>query len=90
MFKQKSLKLKNTDELFEYGKKLGAFPAKSRLLPSGIHADQWVYGPDEVLPRVIEVERSIRQSQLWWVALFSAIGSILSGLAALLAVLFVG
>jgi hypothetical protein len=41
----------------------------------------------ELQRRVIEAERSIRESRLWKVALISAIASVLSALAALLAVL---
>ena len=41
----------------------------------------------ELQRRVIEVERSIRESRLWKVALISAIASMLSAAAALLAVL---
>ncbi len=41
----------------------------------------------ELQRRVIETERSIRESKLWEIALISAIASMASALAALLAVL---
>jgi hypothetical protein len=41
----------------------------------------------ELQKRVIEVERSIRESRLWKLALISAIASVASAAAALLAVL---
>jgi hypothetical protein len=42
----------------------------------------------ELQKRVIEAERSIRESRLWLIALISAIASVLSALTALLAVVF--
>ncbi|MBI5025564.1 MAG: hypothetical protein HZC12_02315 [Nitrospirae bacterium] len=41
----------------------------------------------ELQKRVIEAERSIRESRLWKLALISAIASVISAAAALLAVL---
>jgi hypothetical protein len=41
----------------------------------------------ELQRRVIEAERSIRESRLWLIALISAIASVVSALAALLAIL---
>jgi len=41
---------------------------------------------DEVIRRIQEAARSIRESRLWWIALFSAIASALSALAAWFAV----
>ena len=41
----------------------------------------------ELQKRVIEAERSIRESRLWKLALISAIASVASAMAALLAVL---
>jgi len=40
----------------------------------------------ELQKRVIEAERSIRESKLWMIALISAIASVVSALTALLAV----
>ena len=40
----------------------------------------------ELQKRVIEAERSIRESKYWLIALISAIASVISALAALLAV----
>jgi hypothetical protein len=41
---------------------------------------------DEIIRRIQEAARSIRESRLWWIALASAIASALSALAAWFAV----
>ena len=41
----------------------------------------------ELQSRIINVQRSIRERGLWWIALFSAISSLLSALAAWTAIL---
>ena len=41
---------------------------------------------DEIIRRIQEAARSIRESRLWWIALVSAIASALSALAAWFAV----
>ena len=41
----------------------------------------------ELQSRIINAQRSLRESRLWWIALFSAIASILSALASWTAVL---
>ena len=40
----------------------------------------------EIQHRVIEAERSIRESRMWWLAVLSAIASIISAIVALIAV----
>jgi hypothetical protein len=42
---------------------------------------------DEVIRRILEMARNIRDSHLWWIALISAAASTLSALAAWCAVL---
>lgn len=42
----------------------------------------------ELQRRLIETERSLRESRLWWIALISAIASALSAAIALLAFLY--
>jgi len=42
----------------------------------------------ELQSRIINAQRSIRESRLWWVAVFACISSVLSALAAWMAVLF--
>lgn len=41
----------------------------------------------ELQNRIINVQRSIREGRLWWIALFSAISSVISALAAWTAIL---
>ena len=41
----------------------------------------------ELQNRIINTQRSIREGRLWWIALISAISSLLSALAAWMAVL---
>lgn len=42
---------------------------------------------DEIIRRIQEAARSIRESRLWWIAVIAAIASVLSALAAWSAVL---
>jgi len=42
---------------------------------------------DEIIRRIQEAARSIRESRLWWIALISAAASVISALAAWSAVL---
>ncbi len=41
----------------------------------------------ELQSRIINVQRSIREGRLWWIAFISAIGSVFSALAAWTAIL---
>jgi hypothetical protein len=41
----------------------------------------------ELQSRIINVQRSIREGRLWWIALISTVGSLLSALAAWIAIL---
>ena len=43
---------------------------------------------EEVVRRIQEAARSLREARLWWVAVFSAIASVISSLAAWTAVVF--
>lgn len=44
--------------------------------------------PDsELQRRIIEVERSIRENRLWWIAVISTIASVISAATAIVAVL---
>ena len=43
---------------------------------------------EEVVRRIQEAARSIREARLWWIAVFSAIASVISSLAAWAAVIF--
>ena len=42
----------------------------------------------ELQRRVIEVERSIRENRLWWIALISALASVISASTAIIMVLY--
>lgn len=67
---------------------------KQRCKDLGIDTTKVVYqsghsieaGDEELQRRLIETERSIREHKLWIVALFSAIASMLSAVAAWVAV----
>ena len=88
MRKPKSLRCDTVDELFEYGQSIGAFGQFEDLaLDVSVSPENIYLNRHEMLPRVMEVEREIRQDRLWIIALCSAVASILSAAAALLGVL---
>ncbi len=66
--------------LREFAMKLGC-SLFSTYTPDGKHIEE------EVIRRIQETARSIRESRLWLIALISAIASVFSALAAWLAVL---
>jgi type IV secretory pathway component VirB8 len=74
-------KLLEGKALEERAKELGCYFSgpDTIMLPVG---SDW-----ELQRRVIEAERSIRESRLWIVALISAIASVVSALTAIIAVL---
>jgi len=43
---------------------------------------------DELIRRIQEADRSIRDSRLWWIAAISAIASVISALAAWAAIIY--
>ena len=78
-------KILNGEELIKRAEELGIDISGSPITQSvsGRHkqADE-----HEIQRRVIEAERSIRESRLWWLAVLSAIASIISAITALVAV----
>jgi hypothetical protein len=79
-------RLLDGEELVQYARKLGVdIVGELRTQSSSGRAPQ---APDyELQRRVIEVERGIRESRLWIVALISMIVSVLSTVIALVAVM---
>jgi len=78
------MSIKDSDKreitLREFAMELGC-SLSSTYTPDGKHIEE------EVIRRIQEAARSIRESRLWLIALISGIASIFSALAALLAVL---
>jgi hypothetical protein len=78
-------KLLQGDALEERARQLGVDIAGDPITrsASGTHARA---SDREIQRRVAEAERGIRESRLWWLALISAIGSVVSAATALIAV----
>lgn len=79
---QKIMKLKSKEReiaLREYAQELGC-SLSSTYTSDSKHLEE------EVVRRIQEVSRSIRESRLWWIAIVSAVASAFSALAAWLAV----
>ena len=66
--------------LREYAQEIGC-SVSSSYTSEGKHLEE------EMVRRIHESIRSIRESRLWWIAVLSAIASVLSALAAWMAVL---
>ena len=78
-------KLLQGDALEERARQLGVDIAGDRITrsASATHARASYH---EIQRRVAEAERGMRESRLWWLALISAIGSVVSAATALIAV----
>lgn len=79
---QKIMKLQPTDReiaLREFAQELGCSLASS-YTSDGKHLEE------EIVRRIQEALRSIRESRLWWIAFISASASVFSALAAWFAV----
>lgn len=68
--------------LREFAQELGC------SLSSTYSGDGSKHREDEVLRRIQEAARSMREARLWWIAVISAIASVISSLAAWTAVIF--
>jgi hypothetical protein len=81
----KTILLKQPDEREVELRKLAAELGCSLSSTYGGDGDKHL--EEEVIRRIQEAARSIRESRLWWIALFSAVASAISALAAWCAVL---
>lgn len=79
-------KLLQGEQLVEKAKQLGVDIQGERLYQSSSGREK-IASDYELQRRIIETERSIRESKLWLVALISAIASVVSAIVALVAVL---
>lgn len=79
-------KILEGDALEQRARQLGV-DIQGELLTQSSSGRQRRYSDYELQRRVIEAERSIRESRLWKLALISAIASVISAAAALVAVL---
>ena len=57
-------------------------------LSSTYTSDGTKHMEDEIIRRIQEADRSIRESRLWWIAAISAVAAVFSAMAAWLAVYF--
>jgi hypothetical protein len=79
-------KLLQGEQLVEKAKQLGVDIQGEYLYQSSSGREK-IASDYELQRRIIETERSIRESKLWLVALISAIASVVSAIVALVAVL---
>ncbi|MGA7578082.1 MAG: hypothetical protein ACLQUW_03360 [Desulfobaccales bacterium] len=80
-------KILEGDELEQRARQLGVDTKGDPITPNSYSGRHKRASDFELQRRVIEVERSFRESRLWKLALISAIASLASAAAALLAVL---
>lgn len=78
-------KILEGDALEQHARKLGV-DIQGDLITQSSSGRQKRASDYELQRRVIEAERSIRESKLWQLALISAIASVVSAVAALLAI----
>ena len=87
IFKSLSMKkLLQGEQLVERAKQLGVDIQGEHLYQSSSGREK-VASDYELQRRIIETERSIRESKLWLIALISAVASVISAIVALVVVL---
>ncbi len=78
-------KLLQGDELEARAKELGV-DIKGPPITQSASGTQRRASDSELQRRVTEAERGIRESRLWWLAVISAVASVISAITALIAV----